>query len=448
MFTNGKFGERDFVLLERVREERFERRRRSRWVFFHVSFEEFSFFLGLFVWWEESFARRNNVEKHTRLSQTPRGKLLKIYTMSSFSLTSSRAIAPTKKNIATASLGRKCAKKNKSLGAKVVVVVRAQQQQSDGEKNISDADVDAPEETTSITTIEKATGDESSREEYELIGSEPERFKVAEGQLVSLLTAATPASTRLISGVLTSGWKVSLENGPVPDGEYSFGSFGGRYLKESSDTESFKRPEKPLKLYEFEGCPFCRKVREAVVWLDLDPIVYPCPQGGKRYREFVKETGGKAQFPYLIDENTGVKMYESDDIIEYLYENYGPGKDKVPSLLSRSPVVTVAAGLGMLGRMGKGSKLDAKSKANEKELEPIVFYGYETSPFCKIVRERLVELEIPHQIKSTGRGSYKRKELLKKRGTFQVPYIEDPNTKKAMFESKDILDYLNREYAS
>jgi len=400
------------------------------------------------VWWEESFARRNNVEKHTRLSQTPRGKLLKIYTMSSFSLTSSRAIAPTKKNIATASLGRKCAKKNKSLGAKVVVVVRAQQQQSDGEKNISDADVDAPEETTSMTTIEKATGDESSREEYELIGSEPERFKVAEGQLVSLLTAATPASTRLISGVLTSGWKVSLENGPVPDGEYSFGSFGGRYLKESSDTESFKRPEKPLKLYEFEGCPFCRKVREAVVWLDLDPIVYPCPQGGKRYREFVKETGGKAQFPYLIDENTGVKMYESDDIIEYLYENYGPGKDKVPSLLSRSPVVTVAAGLGMLGRMGKGSKLDAKSKANEKELEPIVFYGYETSPFCKIVRERLVELEIPHQIKSTGRGSYKRKELLKKRGTFQVPYIEDPNTKKAMFESKDILDYLNREYAS
>ena len=364
--------------------------------------------------------------------------------MSSFSLASARAIAP--KKIAAATLGRKCAK-NKSLGAKVVVV-RAQQSDDEEEKNISAADVDAPEETTSITTIEKTTGDESGREEYELIGPKPERFKVAEGQLVSLLTAATPASTRLISGVLTSGWKVSLENGPVPDGEYSFGSFGGRYLKETSDTESFKRPEKPLKLYEFEGCPFCRKVREAVVWLDLDPIVFPCPQGGKRYREFVKETGGKAQFPYLIDENTGVKMYESDDIVEYLYENYGPGKDKVPSLLSRSPVVTVAAGLGMLGRMGKGSKLDANAKANEKELEPIVFYGYETSPFCKIVRERLVELEIPHQIKSTGRGSYKRKELLKKRGTFQVPYIEDPNTKKAMFESKDILDYLNREYAS
>jgi glutathione S-transferase len=377
---------------------------------------------------------------------------------SSFSL-ASRAIACESGIFSSAALsttiiaaGRKCASKKRFS---VKVVRRAHAAKEDGENDASadvDAKTNAGEEaetssTTSITTIEK-TKDMGSKDEYELVGPKPERFKVAEGQLVSLLTAATPASTRLISGVLTSGWKVSLETGPVPDGEYSFGSFGGRYLKETSDTESFKRPEKPLKLYEFEGCPFCRKVREAIVWLDLDPIVYPCPQGGKRYREFVKETGGKAQFPYLIDENTGTKMYESDDIIEYLYENYGPGKDKVPSLISRSPIVTVAAGLGMLGRIGKGSKLDAKSTANEKELEPIVFYGYETSPFCKIVRERLVELEIPHQIKSTGRGSYKRKELFKKRGTFQVPYIEDPNTKKAMFESKDILEYLNREYAS
>merc|ERR1711881_356332 len=141
---------------------------------------------------------------------------------------------------------------------------------------------------STLATVEK-DGDAESETEYELVGPKPERFKVAEGQLAGLLTAATPASTRLISGVLTQGWKASLEKGPAPDGEYTFGSFGGRYLKETSDTESFKRPEKPLKLYEFEGCPFCRKVREAIVWLDLDPVVYPCPQGGKRFREFVQE---------------------------------------------------------------------------------------------------------------------------------------------------------------
>mgnify|MGYP002038606534 CR=1 FL=1 len=30
------------------------------------------------------------------------------------------------------------------------------------------------------------------------------------------------------------------------------------------------RPEKTLILYDFEGCPFCRKVREALSILDLE----------------------------------------------------------------------------------------------------------------------------------------------------------------------------------
>jgi len=308
--------------------------------------------------------------------------------------------------------------------------------------------------TTTTTTVETSSSSSSSTDEneYELVGNlEPRRFAVAEGQALSLVFSSLPATTRLVSGVLTHGYKVELVKGSPAKGEYAFGTFSGYYPKETSKVSEFKRPVKALKLYEFEGCPFCRKVREAIVWLDLDPIVYPCPRDGKIYREFVKEKGGKAQFPYLIDENMNVAMYESDDIIEYLYENYGPGKDKVPSWISRSPLVTVSASIGMLARMSKGSKLDKNALTiadDGKEIEPIVFYGYETSPFCKIVRERLVELELPHQIKTCGRGSMKRNELMKKRGMFQVPYIEDPNTKKAMFESKDILEYLNKQYSS
>ena len=156
----------------------------------------------------------------------------------------------------------------------VVVVVASANVSSPGETNDDDVDENSEtalssSETTAIALAGTIEREGDSETEYELVGPKPERFKVAEGQLAGLLTAATPASTRLISGVLTQGWKASLEKGPAPDGEYTFGSFGGRYLKETSDTESFKRPEKPLKLYEFEGCPFCRKVREAIVWLDL-----------------------------------------------------------------------------------------------------------------------------------------------------------------------------------
>ncbi|MCY1012286.1 glutathione S-transferase N-terminal domain-containing protein [Nannocystis pusilla] len=43
------------------------------------------------------------------------------------------------------------------------------------------------------------------------------------------------------------------------------------------------RPTGELVLYEFEACPFCRKVREALVWLDLDVTMRPCPPGGTRF---------------------------------------------------------------------------------------------------------------------------------------------------------------------
>lgn len=47
------------------------------------------------------------------------------------------------------------------------------------------------------------------------------------------------------------------------------------------------------------------QVREAVSVLDLDVDVRPCPKGGSVWRNKVVEMGGKAQFPYLVDENTG-----------------------------------------------------------------------------------------------------------------------------------------------
>ena len=59
-----------------------------------------------------------------------------------------------------------------------------------------------------------------------------------------------------------------------------------------------KQPAKPLKLYEFEGSPFCRRVREVITLLNLDVEIYPCPKGGKKYRQIVKDKGGKNSFHF------------------------------------------------------------------------------------------------------------------------------------------------------
>jgi len=93
-----------------------------------------------------------------------------------------------------------------------------------------------------------------------------------------------------------------------------------------------RQPARLLELYEFEGCPYCRKVREALSILDLDALVYPCPKGGPRHRERVRARGGRLQFPWLVDPNTGTALYESDDIVRYLFTTYGTGQ--VPAVLS------------------------------------------------------------------------------------------------------------------
>ncbi|XVE96420.1 hypothetical protein REPUB_Repub02eG0220300 [Reevesia pubescens] len=224
----------------------------------------------------------------------------------------------------------------------------------------------------------------------------------------------------------------------IPPGQYCL-ELGGFKVKETSKIGP--RPEKPIEIYEFEGCPFCRKVREIVAVLDLDVLFYPCPKNGPNFRPKVAQMGGKQQFPYMVDPNTGVAMYESDEIIKYLVGKYGDGG--VPITLSLGLLTTLTEGFAMIGRMGKGTSYNP-SKLPPKPLE---IWSYEGSPFCKIVREVLVELELPHLQRSCARGSPKRQTLYDKVGHFQVPYLEDPNTGVKMFESAEIAEYLRATYA-
>jgi glutathione S-transferase len=201
------------------------------------------------------------------------------------------------------------------------------------------------------------------------------------------------------------------------------------------------RPAKPLELYEFEACPFCRKVREALTVLDLEAVIHPCPKGGPRFRPEVKRRGGKAQFPYLVDPNTGTELYESDDINRYLFETYGAGG--VPLLLNDA----FALPGGMLAsavRGGRGSRYRA-SRPPEKPLE---LYSYEGSPFCRLVREVLCELEIPYLLHNVAHGSARREAFVARSGKMMVPYLVDPNSGREMFESADIVAYLEETYAA
>jgi len=86
-----------------------------------------------------------------------------------------------------------------------------------------------------------------------------------------------------------------------------------------------------LELYQFEGCPYCVKVREKLSELGVSYVIHN-PRLGKShdgkvtneqtYEELV-ELGGQDQVPYLVDQQRGTSLYESDDIVAYLEEHYG-----------------------------------------------------------------------------------------------------------------------------
>ncbi|KAL5682249.1 hypothetical protein ACJX0J_008634, partial [Zea mays] len=244
----------------------------------------------------------------------------------------------------------------------------------------------------------------------------------------------------------------------IPSDQYAL-EFGAWKVKEESKIGQCKRPEKPIEIYEFEGCPFCRK-RDGN---SLGPrcIILPLSSKGPTFRPKVLEMGGKKQFPYMVDPNTGVAMYESDDIIKYLADTYGASLDlcvkrivsfyplprphfwhwvcplkvssyndltdlthlclfflgdgTVPIMLSLGLLTAITAGLATLGRIGKGNSYIA----SKVPPQPIEIWACEGSPFCKLVRETLVELELPHLLHSCARGSPKRQEFFKKKGLFQ-----------------------------
>jgi glutaredoxin len=84
-------------------------------------------------------------------------------------------------------------------------------------------------------------------------------------------------------------------------------------------------PPRALRLYHFDACPYCVKVRRAAARLGVDLPLADTRQDPAALRALREATGG-TQVPCLFID--GVPLLESDDIVDWL-EAYakarGPG---------------------------------------------------------------------------------------------------------------------------
>jgi anaphase-promoting complex subunit 7 len=200
------------------------------------------------------------------------------------------------------------------------------------------------------------------------------------------------------------------------------------------------RPLEPLVLFEFEACPFCRRVREALTRLDLVALIRPCPKGGRRHREALRALGGKEQFPFLVDPNAGVSMYESSDIVAHLEREYGlPGGRQSKASLSRSSLALMFSGLG---RGIAGSRV----RASREPALPLLFYGFEALAEARLVREVLCELELAYESRPTAPGSVRAIDARTGEPAAEARLV-DPNTDAEHTGWEPIVAYLEATYA-
>lgn len=218
-------------------------------------------------------------------------------------------------------------------------------------------------------------------------------------------------------------------------------------------------PELPV-LFDREDDPACRLVREALCELNLDVMIYPCPEGADRFVGEMAALNGKGtQVPFLFDPNTHVKLEGAEAIVSYLFQTYA--QKPVPKALEETTINLLQSSLASFLR----PRLAAKPSQIPEHV--LTLYSFESSPYSRPVREKLCELQLPYKLVNLGKqqvadvgparqrlhlGEYKplpntkRSKMLAEKGRVQVPFLIDPNHQVEMFESADILRYLDEKY--
>lgn len=290
---------------------------------------------------------------------------------------------------------------------------------------------------------------------------EPRPLTVTEKtDLTKFLKASAAFALRLATGTFVLGWKIDRvsfhfkRDDVLTNDEYAL-SLGPVRIRDTSSVLDLAppKPTQNLILYGYDASPYCKRVREVFNVLDLTYDYRPCP--GARQGAFSEDLfwrTGRRTVPFLIDPNTGIELFESGDIIDYLLATYGPPSDTYDRK-ALWPIeweafsVTTSSWAALLLDM-PGAQRQSNARPDNEAMRPLEVWGFECSPFVRPVLTKLCSLCLPHTIVSCARGSKNRDALVKRTGgrTFQVPYLVDPNTGIEMFESAEIVEYLERVY--
>lgn len=229
----------------------------------------------------------------------------------------------------------------------------------------------------------------------------------------------------------------------------------------SMASRTVTQPPQLPEIYDQEGSPACRLVREACTELNLDVKIIPVPTGASRHTAELQAMSGATRVPFLHDPNTGTKLDEPAAIVSYLFRQYAQREAPAQILPTSRNLMLSKLATQIRGGLG------VRAKPSKPAAQPLTLYSFESSPYSRLVREKLSELELAYVLINIGKqqradvgpsnfrlhlGPYKplpntkRSAFFAEHGNVQVPYLIDPNTGIDLFESADILAYLDKTY--
>lgn len=204
-----------------------------------------------------------------------------------------------------------------------------------------------------------------------------------------------------------------------------------------------------LYLYEYEGCPFCSRVREALLTRGRDAVIFPCPPGGRRFRPQAEAVGGRQQFPLLVDDADDTVLYESRDIIAHLDTGDGAPDG-----------VAYAAGELGLTAGARVRELHGMQVADNQGRRPpewlFELYNDARDAHAGAIRGFLAALELPYVMRSptalaTAPAPAEWIRAAVPQGVdltdLPSPTLIDPNNETAWFTSAAVADHLKTRYA-
>jgi glutathione S-transferase len=143
----------------------------------------------------------------------------------------------------------------------------------------------------------------------------------------------------------------------------------------------------------------------------------------------------------LHDPNTDVTLYDSERIVDYLFERYG--REKAPARLRGGHFATWSSKLASRLR---GNGTEAQSAV--RPTLPLELWSYEASPECRIVREVLGRYCLPYVLYNVGKNSLKKNKLRRISGDRELPFLIDPNRGTRVTGADRIRNYLHETYGA